>query len=527
MSDIILIAGLGPAHLSHEDRSGSFFSPSFDNENAYVLDGYRYFPTDLTKAYNGTETTLLQKRTEAELITNHLCSVFDNAGLSYDFLHIKSLWNNEKIAQNKYRIVCLSTSYMWSEYMLDYAISWVTENIECEYLVLGGQYSSLKKEYILKKWDSVSFISLGDADISLIPLVKDILNNCLDTSKINSICFNENGQIKYTEYKEADINSSFIVDFKKSYHMIPYVSMRGCPYHCAFCAQSECCPTWQYRSADLIAKDFKEYKARGYNHIDIHDSTFFIPFKKAQDFMQQISDLGITWSSNCRADTPFTKDDLALLEKCGCTDLYFGFESMCDSVLGYMNKNTTSSQNRSINNLFKESTVNTTMSFIVGFPGETPSDFEKTKDYLLNEHIGFFTTAVFELEDERIPIWKEKDRFQIQLYKDKNDDFKWRHGGNNWSHIGMSSQEAKKLQEELIRDTRQNDNCLAVCRSWQYQFLFPLISGYDKITVMKIEKLLDRLVYLTKDYKTKEEQHIALEKIVTELKKHNVNGFKI
>ena len=141
--------------------------------------------------------------------------------------------------------------------------------------------------------------------------------------------------------------------------------------------------------------------------------------------------------------------------------------------------------------------------------------------------IGFYTTAVFELEDECIPIWKEKDRFQIQLYKDKNDDFKWRHGGNNWSHIGMSSQEAKKLQEELIRDTRQNDNCLAVCRSWQYQFLFPLISGYDKITVMKIEKLLDRLVYLTKDYKTKEEQHIALEKIVSELKKHNINGFKI
>ena len=41
MSDIILIAGLGPAHLSHEDRSGSFFSPSFDDENAFqFLDSY-------------------------------------------------------------------------------------------------------------------------------------------------------------------------------------------------------------------------------------------------------------------------------------------------------------------------------------------------------------------------------------------------------------------------------------------------------------------------------------------------------
>ncbi|MBQ4511068.1 MAG: radical SAM protein [Clostridia bacterium] len=526
MSDVLLIAGLGPAHLSHADRDGSFFSPSFSDEDSYVLDGYRYFPTDLAEIQGDTERKLLQPRTEAELISNHLCTVFDNAKISYDFLHIKSIWNNSIIENDKYSIICLSTSFMWSEYMLDYAIEWIFQNIKFDYLIVGGQYAALKKDYVLNKWQNVSFVSIGDADISLVPLVNCLLSG-KDWRAVPCISWCENSIVKQTAYKETDINSNFIVEFKNSYHMIPYIAMRGCPYHCAFCAQSECCPVWQYRSAEQIANDWKLFKNQGYNHIDVHDSTFFIPFKKIEELLPLIFDVGVTWSANCRADTPLTDENCKLLEKSGCIDLYFGFESMSDTVLGYMNKNTTSSQNRYINQLFSNSKINTTMSFIVGFPGENPTEFYKTRDYLLNEHIGFFTSAVFELEDERIPIWKQRNRFNIQLYKDKNDDFKWRHGGNNWSHCGMTSKEAQSLRECLINDIRNSDSSLAVCRSWQYQFLFPIVSRQNKKTTMRIEKLLDRLVYLNKDYHTKEEKQAALKKIVAELNYHGIFGTKI
>ena len=527
MKDVLLIAGLGPAHLSHNDQNESFFSFTNPPFEMYVLAGYSYAPIHLMVEDQTGLHPLFIERKEAQLIVDTLKTMFNQECIDYDFLHIKELWAGQSRQKECYKVVCLSTSFMWSEYMLRYAVEWVCMNFAFDYLIVGGQYAAIKRDFIMSEFSSVSFVSFGDADVSLIPLLRCILFGNKDYSRIPALCYRRNEEIVTNPFAQCDIESSFLPAFEEDYDMISYLAMRGCPYRCGFCAQGNVFPGWQVRSAQRVIEDFKHYYSKGYRHIDIHDSTFFVPYQRALEFINGVRGLGVTWSANCHADTPFTKSHIKLLEESGCSDLYVGFEAMSDQVLSYMNKKTTAAHNRRINELFKNSSVNITASIIVGFPGETKADHELTRQYLLNEHVGFFTTTVFEFESEGMPVWKDRKKFGFKVYKDCYDGFIWQHGGVEWSHSGMTSGEAKFLRRKMIEDVRQNNDSLAVMRSWQYRFLFPYTRGKNKWETMRIEKLLDRLVYLPHDYPIQEERKNALAMIVEELKRYGIVGKKL
>jgi len=524
MKEVLLIAGLGPAHLSHNDQKDSYFFLDESQKKEYIISGYSFAPPDLLIEENGKLRPLLSERTEAELIVETLKTLFEQSKIDYSFLHIRELWQNKNRNKEHYKVICLSTSFMWSERMLQHAIKWIQRTFSYDALILGGQYAVLKRFYIMDEYPEVSFVSCGDADQSLLPLVRQLLSGEKKYSTIQSICYRNEGKIVETPFGLCDIDSDFLPNFKRSYNMIPYISMRGCPYRCGFCAQSNAFPTWQTRSAEKVIGDFKQYRDMGYCHIDIHDSTFFIPYEKAMKVAEGIRNFGVTWSANCRTDTPFTDDDIRLLEESGCLDLYVGFESMSDQVLGYMSKKTTTAHHRDFNNKFKESNINTTASFMVGYPGENYADHNLTREYLMKEHVGFFTITVFEFESKDMPVWKDRSKFQLEIYDDCFDDFIWQHGGLNWCHSGMNSDEAKSLRKKLIEDVRRDDNSLAVMRSWQYRYKFPYIVGRSKKETMRIEKLLDRLVYLKQDYCTSFERQEALKCIKNELSQYNIRG---
>ena len=297
--------------------------------------------------------------------------------------------------------------------------------------------------------------------------------------------------------------------------------MKGCVYNCKFCALSFCARKWRYRSAKNIYKDWKYFKEHNdAKHIDINDSTFFIPYAKVIELLPLVKNLNLTWEANARSDTPFTKDDVKKLEEAGCKALFFGFESMSDTVLGYINKKTTSKQNRKINAMFATSSIDTMMSFIVGFPGETLSEFRKTYNYLVNEHYGHFNIYVFEFEDKSMPIWQDAEKFKIKVFEDQNTG--WEHGGENWSHIGMTSIEAKKLRKELLHAIRISDKSRAIHKSWQYMYEDEFITANSRHVQLAVERLLDKLAYVSVDYMNSNEIHAKIKFIASELSKYGI-----
>lgn len=528
MFDVILIAGLGPAHLELEDLQYSYMDQSIskdERDKAYQIGGRNFNP--LTFYYTdfcGRKIPVLRenKFTVPSLIETTLRNILDRGNIQYHFIAASNIWNNINIKE-KCKIVCLSTSFMWSKYMVDYAITWINTHICYDYLVLGGQYSSLKRDLIMNNYKNVDFLITGDAELSLIELIQEIQSGNRNYDHIPNLLYRVNDRVIATRDEIGDINKYPTPSYKGEHAIIPYISMKGCVYNCKFCALRQCVNKWQYCTADKIVEDWKSFiENNNVKHIDVNDSTFFIPYIKIQQLLPMLKELNVSWEANARADTPFCEKDIDDLESSGCKALFFGFESMSDVTLEYMDKKTTSSLNRKINKMFCDTQIDTMMSFIVGFPGETITEFQKTREYLLTEHYGHFNVYVFEFEDKSMPIWKDRDKFQIEVYMDDNSGYFWKHGGLNWKHCGMDSNTANRLRNKLLRDIRKSNKTQAIHKSWQYNFEFPFVPELSRQENLKIEQLFDRLIYVALDYPNSEERKAVLESIIKKLEKMGV-----
>ena len=190
---------------------------------------------------------------------------------------------------------------------------------------------------------------------------------------------------------------------------------------------------------------------------------------------------------------------------------------MTDRVLKNMSKRTTVAQNRFTNEALKKTNIDTVVSFIVGFPDETEEEFQNTHRYIVSEHWGHFYIFVFEMEDKSLDLWKERSKYGLELYDDKEDCL---HGGSNWVHNGMTSDRAFELREELLKAVR-NNNSLAIYKSWQSPYDWPFIKSRTKEENLRIERLLDNLVFLPRDY-SEDEITTCVRKIKADLEQYGV-----
>ena len=84
----------------------------------------------------------------------------------------------------------------------------------------------------------------------------------------------------------------------------------------------------------------------------------------------------------------------------------------------------------------------------------------------------------------------------------------------------MSSDTAFMLREKLLKDVRKR-NSMAIYKSWQSPYEWPFIRTRSKEENIKIERLLDNLAFLPRDYSANEIPAMV-EKIRKELELYGV-----
>lgn len=487
----------------------------------YRIQDKTYIPEKAFININNIKYPLLRynRSKHPPLVTRTLETILEKGGIKYKSIECNEIWKNN-VYEKKYlcKIVCLSTTFMWSENMIDKAIKWIKNNVKFEYIVLGGHYSSVKYEYILNTYREVNYVIVGDGEIALPKLINSLLNYRTDVSDVPNLAYLcENEIIKnYAVYEDLDKIDR--VEYDGDYKWLSYESVRGCAYGCAFCTWDAGIKKFRYKSPEKILEDFHAYKkANNVKRIEIIDSTFLFPFERIEPILKGMKKLGLHWKAHARSDVPYTKKMVKQLEESNCDILQIGFEAMTDRILKNMRKHTTVVQNRRTNELFKTSKIDTVVSFIVGFPDETKEEFLETKDYILNEHWGHFYIFVFEMEDKSLDLWKNRKEFGLELYEDKEDCV---HGGANWKHNGMTSEAAFELRSQLLKDVRKN-NSKAIYKSWQSPYEWPFIPMLDKETNLNIERLLDNLVFATVDCELENIGAYILD-VVEELKRYGV-----
>ena len=151
----ILISGLGPARIENEDLLGSFFDDfNIDVKAKFLINGRSISPLDLVHtSKNGESVPVLRLKSKEKkdtYISELLKGILYEADEEFEFIDISHVWNNVKLdSREKNAIVLLSTTFMWNTKMINIAIDWVHANFDSPILVLGGQYSTLKLEYII------------------------------------------------------------------------------------------------------------------------------------------------------------------------------------------------------------------------------------------------------------------------------------------------------------------------------------------------------------------------------------------
>ncbi len=490
---MLLMAGLGPYVMGTKTMEGTLFERDGAEKLREAYTELAGAPIDLNNFRHGGphgQRVLRPARgVMPNLSTATVRSVIEKTGIDYEIFDLEDLWSKSRDpSHSDYDIVGLSTTFICDQFTLKTTLRWISERFPNATLILGGQYSNIKFESLMKDYPQIDYVVRGDAELAL-PMLIEALMGKGELADIPNLAMRlPNGDIKSPPIHYIDVNAEPSPSFHGSHTTIPYESMRGCPFTCKYCSFPAASPKWRYKSADKIRRDWAHYvEQNNATMIKSMDSTFTIPPPRFKELLATLPGLGVSWEAYSRANVINSAEVIDGLEASRCRWLLVGLESMSDTVLGYMDKGVTAAQNERAVDLFSRSNVDLRGSFMVGYPGETPEDFELTHRFLVDRYAGRFFVHTFTLTDETMPVWQDAELYEIQAVT-----------GAIWKHRGMTSEIAMELRERSLLETRwKNDN--AVMTLWQNAYERPALPAHTLRQNYRMEKLFEQLAFIPRD----------------------------
>ena len=494
----LLLSGLGVTYKNStyfdESLFGSELTPKADA--MLVRSG---LPTtwlhDLGFEDSGAQRPLLRPPDiPPHLTTFTLESILQDADEDYCRVELEDVWNDvARPPDRDVDVVLLSTTFIWNRQMLGKVMTWLREKVPGVPVVAGGQYTNLKFAVIMDEYPEITDIVRGDAEVAL-PMLLKIQRHGGDRAAVPNLVWRDGTRMRVNKADYIDLDDFSSPTFPGNFEIAPYESMRGCPFDCKFCSFPAASPKWRYKSAEKIKNDWERYrKVNGASAIEAMDSTFTVPPTRLRRLMEILPGSEIPeWSCYTRANVIKNSEFVDRLLESYCNYLVIGFESMNDETLRRMSKRVSSTQNRRAFELLRGSEMGYTNCFIVGYPGENPNQFGDTQRFLLDEYEGHFMLHMFSVTDETMPLWEDREALQIEV-DDPYDP------ASPWSHIGMTSSEATRLQAETLDQVRMSNDS-AVTFLWQRDYQEPLIPTKSAAANLAVEKAVERLAMAPRDF---------------------------
>jgi radical SAM superfamily enzyme YgiQ (UPF0313 family) len=261
-------------------------------------------------------------------------------------------------------------------------------------IVMGGPHATFQDKEILTQEKVVDIIVRGEGEETLLELAKQPdLQNIGD---IKGITYRNGGEIVQTPTRPfiKDLDALPRPDYKQipiekyrinGKRILPIISSRGCPFQCSFCVASEMFGrTFRARSPKNVLDEIEwlknDYGAEG---IQFQDDTFSFDKKRAMDICDGMIErkINLKWGCGTRADVT-TKELLEKMHKAGCDEICFGVESGCQRIRDSLKKKVTTEQCENAIKWSKETGIFTTVSIILGYPGETRETVQESLDFV-------------------------------------------------------------------------------------------------------------------------------------------------
>jgi len=264
-------------------------------------------------------------------------------------------------------------------------------------IIFVGTHASAVPEEILKNYNSVDFVAVGEYD-KTISEVADCLEKNGDIDDVNGVAFRINGEIITTKKRipienlndlpfVSSIYKRFlnITDYFYSHSKHPIVTIvtgRGCPFQCTYCVLPQTMMGHKLRTRDVenVVAEFKYIKENypDIQEIMIEDDTLTVDKKRTIALSKRLIEekINIPWTANSRADVE--EETLQWIHKAGCRLLCVGFESGEQEILNNIKKSMTVDKYAKFRKAAKNAGVMIHGCFLVGNQGETKETLQKT-----------------------------------------------------------------------------------------------------------------------------------------------------
>ena len=303
-------------------------------------------------------------------------------------------------------------------------------------IVLGGPHATCEPVLTLQKCRDIDVVVRSEGEFTMLNLA-----NGLELRRIEGITFRDGNRLisnpdrpLCSDLDKLPYPAWHLLDMK--FYSKPNVSVgrglnlrstsvfssRGCPYRCDFCAGHIMFPgKVRFHSPQRMIEEM-EHLVDSYSIEAIYfaDDMFLSSRKRTAEFLQLLVENEklnkIKWIAQARADV-VDETILKSLKRAGCVHLEYGFESGSQRMLDIMNKRSTVEDNVRAATLTRKAGLRFSGFIMVGYPGETEADFEKTVKFLKKvrptviSFIVFFPlpgTAVYKnllLQNQSIPEW--------------------------------------------------------------------------------------------------------------------------
>jgi anaerobic magnesium-protoporphyrin IX monomethyl ester cyclase len=162
------------------------------------------------------------------------------------------------------------------------------------------------------------------------------------------------------------------------------ITSRGCVYSCNYCSSSLIMgKKFRSRSPDNVVDEIEElinkYQITDFGFMD---DTFMLNKKRANDIADEIKTRGldVTFVASSRVDR-VDSGLLQNLKNSGMKTIYYGVESGSQRILDLMKKGITLKNAENAVKIAKNAGLEVLTSYIIGYPGETKDDINKTIDF--------------------------------------------------------------------------------------------------------------------------------------------------
>lgn len=259
-------------------------------------------------------------------------------------------------------------------------------------ILLGGPHATMLHRQILEAFCQFDIVVRHEAD-EIFPVVLEQLER-RSFEQIPGMSWRVSGGsagLRFTDGKPKveDLDSLPIASYDHypvsdlGLELLRIEAGRGCPFMCTFCSTAGFFQrSFRLKSADRLVRELDILNARyDFSDFKLDHDMFTVNRRKVIEFCEAVKDRGYRWRASARIDC-VDKELLTRMAKSGCVGLYFGIETGSVRMQELCRKRLDLNLVEPMLGAAADLGIQTTASFITGYPEELEQDQDDTLDML-------------------------------------------------------------------------------------------------------------------------------------------------